>query len=302
MRKLKIFGAVVLIVCAIRVSAETITVRLPEIEEQFMTYETLTATFDLGTSLAFIGQARSRFKGSFYPGKVYLWYENPSQWFYYGGYTWSMMDPPESQGQWEAGECFNTFCSFISESTFLWYGQGAPSWVFLLDGQGQVDSRLNTPMPFSWMILEEAKAYINEAHLIIEGEIRLTSPNGNEALQAGSTHTIEWTDFRAGGCSRGYNLKYSTDNGLNWIPLDSVADACSYDWLPPGIDSNDCLVRVLDANDTSIHDTSDEPFTIYHCTLSYDLTGDCLVNFDDFALLSSEWLQCGNPFDPNCVQ
>lgn len=303
MRKLTIFGAVVLIVCAIRVSAETITVRLPEIEEQFMTYETLTTTFDLGTSPASIGQARIRFKGTFYPGKAYLWYEDPSQWFYYGDFTCSIMDPPESLGRWEAGsEYFDTFCSFIDESTFLWAGQGAPSWVFLLDGQGQVDTRLSGVMPLCCAILEAAKAYINEAHLIVEGEIRLTSPNGNEALQTGSTHTIEWTDFRAGGCSRGYNLKYSTDNDLNWIPLDSVANECSYDWLLPEIDSNDCLVRVLDANDTSIYDTSDEPFTIYHCTLSYDLTGNCLVNFADFALLSSEWLQCGNPFDPNCVQ
>ncbi len=303
MRKLTISGAVLLIVCAVQVSAETITVRLTEIEEQFMAYETLTAAFDLGTSPAFIGQARIRFKGTFYPGMAYWWYEDPSQWFYYSDCTWSIMDPPESQGRWEAGgEYFDTFCSFTDESTFSWHGQGAPSWVFLLDGQGQVDSRMNGTIPLSWVILEPAMAYINEVHLIIEGEIRLTSPNSNEVLQTDSTHTIEWTDFRTGGCSRSYNLEYSTDNGLNWTSVDSVTDTCSYDWLLPEIDSNDCLVRVLDAGDTGIYDTSDEPFTIYHCTLSYDLTGNCLVDFDDFALLVSEWLQCGNPFDPNCVQ
>jgi len=286
----------VLMVCAIRVSAETITVHLPEIEEQFMTYETLTATFDLGTSPSFIGQARIRFKGTFYPGKAYWWVEDPSQWFYYGDSTWSIMDPPESQGRWEAtGEYFN-----IDESTFSWHGQGEPSWVFLLDGQGQVDTRLNGTIPISLVILEEAKAYINEAQLIIEEEIRLASPNGNEALQAGSTHTIEWTDFRAGGCSRAYDLHYSTDNGLNWMPLGSVTNECSYDWLLPETDSNDCLVRVLDASDTGIYDTSNGSFTIYHCTLNYDLTGDCFVDFRDFAALTSEWLRCGNPFDPNC--
>jgi hypothetical protein len=294
--------ALALMVCAIRVSAETITVRLPALEERFMTYETLTATFDLGTSPAFIGQARIRFKGTFYPGKAYFWSDPPELWFYYGDSTWSIMDPPESQGDWETtSEYFDTFRSFIDESKFSWHGQGAPSWVFLLDGQGQVDTRLHGVMPISWVVLEEAKAYINEAHLIIEEEIRLTSPNGDEVLQAGTTHTIQWTDFRSGGCSRAYDLQYSTDNGLTWTPLGSATNECSHDWLVPEIDSNDCLVRVFDANNAGIYDTSNGPFTIYRCTLNYDLTGDCFVDFTDFAALASEWLKCGNPFDPNCV-
>jgi len=33
-----------------------------------------------------------------------------------------------------------------------------------------------------------------------------------------------------------------------------------------------------------------------------DIDQDSVVNFNDFASLSSEWLQCSNPFDPNCVQ
>jgi len=33
----------------------------------------------------------------------------------------------------------------------------------------------------------------------------------------------------------------------------------------------------------------------------YDLTGDCFVNLLDLDALASEWLECGNPFDPNCV-
>jgi len=303
MRRIRFCVALVLMVCAIRVSAETITVRLPEIEKRFMTYETLTATFDLGTSPTVVSQARIRFKGTFYPGKAYMWYDPPSQWFYYGDSTQSIMDPPESQGYWIAGKSLSSG-SFDTESTFSWHGQGAPSWVFLLDGQGQVDTRLAGTMPLSWVVLEEAKAYINEAHLIIElaeEEIRLTSPNGNETLQAGTTHTIQWTDFRTGGCSRSYNLQYSANNGLTWTPLGSATNECSHDWLVPAIDSNDCLVRVFDASDIGIYDTSNGPFTIYHCTLNYDLTGDCFVDFSDFAALASEWLQCGNPFDPNCV-
>jgi hypothetical protein len=46
-----------------------------------------------------------------------------------------------------------------------------------------------------------------------------------------------------------------------------------------------------------------EPQAHHHrIFLKSDVTGDCLVDMRDFASLASEWLQCGNPFDPNCVQ
>ncbi len=31
-----------------------------------------------------------------------------------------------------------------------------------------------------------------------------------------------------------------------------------------------------------------------------DLNGDCYVDFDDFAIFAEHWMECANPFDPNC--
>jgi len=35
--------------------------------------------------------------------------------------------------------------------------------------------------------------------------------------------------------------------------------------------------------------------------LPADLNGDCYVNWADFGLFASEWLQCTNPLDPDCA-
>ncbi len=35
--------------------------------------------------------------------------------------------------------------------------------------------------------------------------------------------------------------------------------------------------------------------------LDSDLSGDCYVNFKDFAVFAQEWLECNEPNDPNCT-
>ncbi len=135
--------------------------------------------------------------------------------------------------------------------------------------------------------------------------LKVLDPNGGESLPAGSTYTINWEDDRGdGNCPGDYLLDYSTDNGQNWIPVDlnPVSNACSYDWLVPDVNSEQCLMWVTDANDPNISDVSDAAFTIYECMLTTDLTGDCVVNLHDLAAITADWLKCGNPFDPNCIQ
>ncbi len=85
--------------------------------------------------------------------------------------------------------------------------------------------------------------------------------------------------------------------------LDSnVPNTGSFDWDPIAIvDSNQCLARISDKNNPGTSDISDSVFTIFKCSasLTADLSGDCYVDFDDFALFTSQWLNCGNPHDPN---
>ena len=120
--------------------------------------------------------------------------------------------------------------------------------------------------------------------------VKVLSPNGGEQLNRNTQYEITWESYE--------NIDtvvfaYSTDNGQVWKDIDTVANNGSYQWTIPQEDSNQCLVRVSDVNNSDIYDVSDNVFRIYECTLQYDLNGDCVVNLADFALLVSEYLQDG---------
>ena len=152
--------------------------------------------------------------------------------------------------------------------------------------------------------------------------LTILNPNGNESLLGGSTYTIMWDDSRSESCVGNYLLSYSTDNGSSWFPVDSnpVSNICSYDWLIPLIISNQCLIRITDADDPNMGDISDDSFRISFCPFSIlgDWNGDCYVDFGDFSIIAAgwnvnggkdinnlagfvqSWLDCANPYDPSC--
>jgi hypothetical protein len=152
--------------------------------------------------------------------------------------------------------------------------------------------------------------------------LTILNPNGDERLLGGSTYTIRWEDSRSGSCGGNYLLDYSINDGSSWIPVNHnpISNTCSYDWLTPSVDSNQCLIRITDASDPNISDTSDSSFRIYRC-LYYvlgDWNGDCYVDFVDFSIIAAAWnvhggtdmydlaalvqywLDCADPFDPSC--
>jgi len=143
----------------------------------------------------------------------------------------------------------------------------------------------------------------------------LLVPNGGETLVSGSSYVIRWLTVPKYGWPAGFIpasgsvfipevlIEYSCDNGQSWHSIDTVSNRGSYEWLVPEVDSNQCLVRVSDANHPGvIADTSDDVFTIFQCrqAIRGDLDGDCYVNLRDLALLAAMWTKCGNPFDPAC--
>ncbi|MFC1634383.1 metallophosphoesterase family protein [Planctomycetota bacterium] len=128
------------------------------------------------------------------------------------------------------------------------------------------------------------------------------SPNGNESLVAGTTHTITWKTME-GAKIDSVMIEYSSDDGQKWRQICQCKNTGFYLWNPvPVVDSDRCLVRISDLNDVTIHDTSDNTFTMFQCLkqLDSDLNGDCYVDFLDLAILAGDWLKCGNPFDPSC--
>jgi len=133
------------------------------------------------------------------------------------------------------------------------------------------------------------------------GELTLTKPNGSEKLIAGRVYTIEW---QSSGSINQVLIEYSDSNGVSWTAVtpSNAGNSRRYNWLVPKVNSQECLVRITDAGEPGVSDVSDAIFTIYQCTLRFDVTGDCIVDMRDFASLASEWLQCGNPFDPSCAE
>jgi subtilisin-like proprotein convertase family protein len=91
--------------------------------------------------------------------------------------------------------------------------------------------------------------------------LSLLAPDGAEVLVAGSTYTVKWSST---GSISEVLIEYSRDAGSNWTAVDppNTGNSGSYDWQVPVVDSSECLVRISDADNPSISDTSDAPFTI----------------------------------------
>ncbi len=134
----------------------------------------------------------------------------------------------------------------------------------------------------------------------IVSTIAVLAPNGGEDLMAGNVSFFSWT-WTTGDVLNLVTLDYSVDSGLDWIEIGTVANTGVYAWEVPGVDSLNCLIRVSNAANPQVNDTSSAVFRIFHCHLDYDLTGDCFIDLRDLARLASEWLQCGDWLDPRCL-
>ena len=99
-------------------------------------------------------------------------------------------------------------------------------------------------------------------------------------------------------------VDFSIDNGNTWEEVypPNVGNSGSYSWLVPIVDSEQCAVRIRNAANLAVFDTSNAAFTIYECALEGDLTGDCAIDITDFAVMAGFWLECGNPYDLECTQ
>jgi hypothetical protein len=124
--------------------------------------------------------------------------------------------------------------------------------------------------------------------------LTVLTPNVSQAIPAGTFYDITWSYT---GTVGGVIVEFSTNNGATWSEVypPNIGNTGSYSWLVPAVDSQQCLVRIKNAANTAISDSSDTAFRIYECSVAGDVTGDCLVNLDDLVVMASSWLDCGNP-------
>jgi hypothetical protein len=95
--------------------------------------------------------------------------------------------------------------------------------------------------------------------------ITVTSPNGGETWNPGSTYIITWT---SSGSVGNVKIQYSKDSGVTWTILShSATNDGAYSWAIPNnanMVSTSCLVRISEASDGTPADTSNEVFSIVY--------------------------------------
>ncbi|RKY63064.1 MAG: hypothetical protein DRQ02_13115, partial [Candidatus Latescibacterota bacterium] len=103
---------------------------------------------------------------------------------------------------------------------------------------------------------------VSNSNFKIVGSLHLTAPNGGEEWIVGTTQSITWT---VNGSIANVRLDYSIDSGANYdnlIVASTSAGGGTYSWAIPNAVHKTIRVKVSDASDPSVYDTSDADFTI----------------------------------------
>lgn len=90
--------------------------------------------------------------------------------------------------------------------------------------------------------------------------ITLSTPNGGENLNIGSSLNIIWTSTNLNNIK----IEFSTNNGANWSVLTPYTSAAPgfFNWTVPNNISTQCKIRISDAEGTDAADESDRVFSI----------------------------------------
>jgi len=113
-------------------------------------------------------------------------------------------------------------------------------------------------------------------------ELRLLDPNGGDTLTGGDTYKIGWEGL---GGIRKVLIEFSSNNGSDWTIVEPNAPNTDisdwYDWLvPEGISSDQCLIRITDAEDSNLSATSDSVFKVIPGILDFKSTEEFDENFN----------------------
>jgi hypothetical protein len=181
-----------------------------------------------------------------------------SSWYYYGGD--SLFAPPH---MWMA--------LLVTEETDRRWWEGDRTLLATLTFRIAdsmhicIDSTWWPPASNLGFIRYDAKRYFprDNLPLCIWGgpPILVTSPNGGEAWGIGETHNITWLSENFTGAN--VKIEFSTNGGTSWMPIiASTPNDGVHPWLIPNNPSNQCKVRVSDAEDGVPYDISDNNFAI----------------------------------------
>jgi hypothetical protein len=182
---------------------------------------------------------------------------------------------------WQAGSTHNITwtVSNVNEVLLEYSLNNGATWNTII-------SNLNAELKqYAWTIPDvssnQARIRITDAQDITNyyvsnpfkiSSLKLTSPNGGELWQAGTTKPITWSSSNVNNV----NIEYSLDNGTNWqnIATNINAGLLSYNWnIPLGISSQNVRVRIYDTDNPTIVDISDSKFTIALLEITNPISG-----------------------------
>ncbi|MFK7787162.1 MAG: S8 family serine peptidase, partial [Crocinitomicaceae bacterium] len=105
---------------------------------------------------------------------------------------------------------------------------------------------------------------------IIEDEITVTYPNGDEHMVPNEQETIHWDAPQTSGS---FDLEYSTDDGASWNAITTVAsDIRMYSWSVPATLTGEARVRVTRGG---VSDESNDAFSIAALITGQTITQVC---------------------------
>lgn len=106
----------------------------------------------------------------------------------------------------------------------------------------------------------------------VSASVTVSAPNGGESFAGGSTQSITWAATGVTNVKLEYTL-----NGSTWSVITSSTSAStgSYSWTVPSSASTTAKVRVSDASNSALNDTSNANFTI---TTTPTGTGKVFIN------------------------
>ena len=106
----------------------------------------------------------------------------------------------------------------------------------------------------------------SNAAFTVAPALTVTSPNGGESWTMGSTQAVTWT---SAGTAANVKVEYSTNGGSSWTTaIASTPNTGSYLWTTPVTATAQALVRVSDAANAAVNDTSDAVFTLTLATIT----------------------------------
>ncbi|HEX8704805.1 MAG TPA: hypothetical protein VF815_38590, partial [Myxococcaceae bacterium] len=118
--------------------------------------------------------------------------------------------------------------------------------------------------------------------------VTVVSPNGGEALRSGDVHDLRWS---TAGLIANVRLEFSPDNGSVWQTITaSTPNTGQYAWTVPSVTTSQARIRVSDAANPTVSDTSDAVFSIATETVSRPIVFGATWRYDDRGVdLGTSW-------------